>query len=103
MHKEDFQIIKFTVTHPLGMHARVCSKWVKIINKLNMSNDDSILIKYKNKKIPANSLFALLEERIPQNAEIDLLINKNFSGLIDNSTLEELRFIISKESFIHTI
>jgi phosphotransferase system HPr-like phosphotransfer protein len=91
-------IAHFVVTNPLGMHARVCSKWIKTIQKIEPSAGDepAIWILYNNEKIPAGSLFKLLETRIPCGAEFDLLTKVDID--CDKLVLEELNTILSKQS-----
>jgi phosphotransferase system HPr-like phosphotransfer protein len=96
--------LHFTVTHPLGMHARVCSRWVKLIQQISgledvMRGETScpVLIRYNGEEIPANSLFKLLEARIPCGAEFDLIIQSGVE--ISADTQEKLDFVISKQSF----
>jgi phosphotransferase system HPr-like phosphotransfer protein len=89
------KIAHFTITNPLGMHARVCSRWVKIMQKFNMLEygEESILILYNNEKISATSLFKLLEARIPCSAEFDLLIKEEIE--YSNNLFEELAAVIT--------
>jgi phosphotransferase system HPr-like phosphotransfer protein len=91
----------FTVTHPLGMHARVCSRWIKIIQKIKPTatslQNEWAWIEYKGNKISAESLFKLLEARIPCGAEFDLVLDKNC--LYDAQVGKDLAFVISIQSF----
>jgi phosphotransferase system HPr-like phosphotransfer protein len=103
--------LHFVVTHPLGMHARVCSRWVKLMQQVSQQNscrerreaavyEDALSpasIRYTGEDIPADSLFKLLEARIPCGAQFDLLIRKGVE--ISADVLEKLAFIISKQSF----
>lgn len=90
------QKIHFVVTHPLGMHARVCSKWIKILQKIRPESlnyaEEWAWIEYNNETIPADSLFKLLEMRIPCHAEFDLVVNSN---IWTNEIQEELELIVS--------
>jgi phosphotransferase system HPr-like phosphotransfer protein len=52
---------------------------------------------YNGEDIPANSLFKLLEARIPCGAEFDLCIRGD--GEISTDALEKLAFSISNQSF----
>ncbi|MDR2464257.1 MAG: HPr family phosphocarrier protein [Holosporales bacterium] len=91
----------FTVTHPLGMHARVCARWIKIIQKIRPANlpqqDEWAWIAYKGSKISAESLFKLLEARIPYGAKFDLVLDENC--LYDAQVKADLAFVISVQSF----
>jgi phosphotransferase system HPr-like phosphotransfer protein len=87
----------FVVMNQLGMHARVCSKWVRIMQSAFSESwsEQSAWIIYEREKIPACSLFKLLEARIPCGAEFDLLIDENVT--YDESILSELASVISKQ------
>lgn len=92
----------FVVTHPLGMHARVCSKWIKTLQKIRPEgleySEEWAWIIYNDEKIPADSLFKLLETRIPCSAEFDLLMQEE-DCKYDATVGEELSNIISQEAF----
>ncbi|MDR1597528.1 MAG: HPr family phosphocarrier protein [Holosporales bacterium] len=91
----------FVVTHPLGMHARVCSKWIKFIQKLRSIDMSDVQewawLEYEGRSIPADSLFKLLEARIPCGAEFDLVLDD--SCLYDVQVGKELAHVISLEAF----
>lgn len=94
------QVVHFKVTHPLGMHARVCSRWVKTIQQLEMSLSSEkgwLHIDYKGEKIPANSLFKLLETRIPCGAEFDLFLFGQYNRA--EEILGKLHLIVSDSLF----
>ncbi|GHS91502.1 hypothetical protein AGMMS49949_02010 [Alphaproteobacteria bacterium] len=91
----------FLVSHPLGMHARVCSRWIKKIQTLRLADWDCleewVWIAYQDGPIPADSLFKLLETRIPCGAEFDLLMDELCS--YNKDVGKELAFIISQDAF----
>lgn len=89
----------FAVAHPLGMHARVCSKWVQTLQTARPAasgSEEWIWLVYKGIKIPADSLFKLLELRIPLGAEFDLIVDADsqWSDAIE----QELETIIAHPS-----
>lgn len=94
-------VAHFSVTHPLGMHARVCSKWIKALQKLRPADldyaEEWAWIVYKDSTIPADSLFKLLEVRIPCGAEFDLMLDERcaFGPVLE----DELAYIISQAAF----
>jgi phosphotransferase system HPr-like phosphotransfer protein len=91
----------FVVTHSLGMHARVCSRWIKKIQALspNKEGDSSewIWIRFNNQEIPADSLFRLLESRIRCGTQFDLILDQRYA--YDENIGRELAFIISQDAF----
>lgn len=94
-------VAHFVVTHPLGMHARVCSRWIKILQRLCPIDleyaEEWAWIVYKDSTIPADSLFRLLETRIPYGAEFDLLLDERC--VFESSVEEQLAFVISQAAF----
>lgn len=95
------RVAHFVVTHPLGMHARVCSRWIKVIQKMRPSDLDYsqewAWIEYQGEKISADSLFKLLETRVPCGAEFDLVLDEKCTYNMQIS--EELSYIISQQAF----
>lgn len=95
------KVAHFAVTHPLGMHARVCSKWIKVLSRIRPSelefNQEWIWIRYKDEAIAADSLFRLLETRIPCGAEFDLILDDPWP--YDPQLSDELANIISLAAF----
>jgi hypothetical protein len=87
------------------MHARVCSKWIKAIQKIRSSeisySQEWALIEYGEVIIPADSLFKLLETRIPCGAEFDLVLDD--SCLYDVQVGKELAHVISLQAFEPTV
>jgi hypothetical protein len=59
--------------------------------------EEWIWIEYGGRRIPANSLFKLLETRIPCGAEFDLLIDENCE--YNPKISSDLSYIISKQAF----
>lgn len=70
----------FVVRHPLGMHARVCSKWIRTLQQARPEAtgyaQEWAWILYNGKATPADSLFKLLELRLPCGAEFDLEVDE---------------------------
>ncbi|MDR0631244.1 MAG: HPr family phosphocarrier protein [Holosporales bacterium] len=99
------KVAHFTVTHPLGMHARVCSRWIKALQKLRPANvaysSEWAWINYEGTTIPADSLFKLLETRISCGAEFDLVLDE--TCLYDVEVGKELAYVISQQAFEHNM
>lgn len=68
-------VLHFTVTKPLGLHARGCARIVKIIREIASETGEAgqFWIVYGQKKIAADSLFELLGQMIGCGAEFDLV------------------------------
>lgn len=83
------------------MHARVCSRWIKTLQKLRSGNvayaQEWAWIEYEGMVIPADSLFKLLETRIHCGAEFDLVLDD--SCLYDVQVGNELAYVISQKAF----
>lgn len=95
------KVSRFSVTHPLGMHARVCSKWVRTLFKMRPRGlefaQEWAWIEYRGEQIVADSLFQLLEARIPCGAEFDLFLDHTLT--YDEGLHVELESIISSSAF----
>jgi phosphotransferase system HPr-like phosphotransfer protein len=95
------KVAHFVVTHPLGMHARVCSRWIKTLQKLRPANitysTEWAWIEYEGVVIPADSLFKLLETRISCGSEFDLVLDE--SCLYDVQVGKELAYVVSQQAF----
>lgn len=63
------KVSHFSVTHPLGMHARVCSKWVRTLSKMRPRGlefaQEWAWIEYRGEQIVADSLFNCLRLGFP--------------------------------------
>lgn len=94
-------VAHFQVTHPLGMHARVCSRWIKTLLRVRPLSEESphqwAWLEFPERRVVADSLFQLLESRIPCGAEFNLLLEESVP--FDASLEQELREIISLSAF----
>ena len=94
-------VAHFQVTHPLGMHARVCSRWIKTLIRIRPMSADVAhqwaWLGFSERRVVADSLFQLLETRIPCGAEFDLILEESVP--FDADVEQELREIISLEAF----
>lgn len=83
------------------MHARVCSRWIKVLARLRPSGLDFAQewawIEYQGRRVAADSLFQLLEARIPCGAQFSLYVEDSvpFNAAIE----QELDNIISLAAF----